>query len=70
MKWLQGKKTIIGGILAGLLVTVFSVDLLVHDNTATVVQELGWMSKEWYLMVGGWITAWTTVSVRLAMKKP
>ena len=54
MEWLKGKKTMIGGVAGGAVLIVWSLNLI-DDDTAK--------------MLLGFIAAWTTVAVRLAIKE-
>jgi len=62
MKFLKGKKTVIGSLLVSLLSAIYFLDLL-PDDAAT------WMTEARYMAVGGMIAGLTGVSMRLGMKK-
>lgn len=53
MKWLKGKKTMIGSVLSGVLTIAFS---------------LGLIDAELAGVIGGFLLTFTGVSLRLAVK--
>ena len=55
MDWLKGKKTVIGGVAGGLTIIAWSLNLIDQETAG---------------MLLGAIATWTTVSLRLAIKKP
>ena len=70
MKWLNGKKSYIGSIAAGLLGVVFAADAMLHDDPLTAgVTELNWLTWQVYAMVGSAIAAWTGVAWRHSASK-
>ena len=70
MKWINGKKTIIGTIAAGVLGVVFSIDAMMHDDAATAdVTELGWLTWQQYSAIGSAILAATGAAWRHAFAK-
>lgn len=54
MKWLDGKKTILGSVAAGLLV---------------IANAMGWIDVKTAEVIGGFIIAWTGVAIKLAIAK-
>lgn len=68
-KLLSGKKTILGGILMSILSATWGLDVLVHDNPATEIPEVGWVSVGQYAAIGGVIAGLTAVANRFAIRK-
>ena len=58
MKFLKGKKTIIGSVLLGILAAIYGIDQMIDPETQ-------WLP---YVTVTGLVGAWTGVSMRLAVK--
>ena len=63
MEWLQGKKTIIGGLLVSLLGCLWSLDQLIAPAS-------NWLTTEQYEAVGLFVAGLTGVTMRLAIGKP
>ena len=63
MKWLDGKKTLLGSLLLSLLGACWSLDLLVHASSPH------WLSDEQYAGLGTLVAGLTGAAMRLALGK-
>ena len=62
MRWLSGKKTLIGSLLLSLLGACWSLDLLLHDTPT-------WLTDDQYVALGTMIAGMTGAAMRLAIGK-
>lgn len=60
MKWLQGKKTILGSLLLSLIGVVWSLDQFTPD--------VAWFSDTQYIAAGTFIAGLTGAAMRLGIK--
>lgn len=63
MKWLNNRKTILGGLLLSLLSAVSILDHALHADGGL------WIPDEMYVSIGGFVGGLTGVALRIGVQK-